>query len=139
MRQAERDAQPGGAVRSLIDDFFNGRSFTTEKVAQAVNEFGYALGGIFGMAGPELFNEHVEDEGTRYVPPPPPVDELAEKRAALRRAKVELGFAADEPITLQQVKDRHRVLARRHHPDRGGSVEKMQIINAAVDLLEQAL
>lgn len=153
-RRAER-TQPGGAVRSMIDDFFNGRPITGEKVASAINDIAWGIGGMFGAAGPELFNEadpydadagefqHERDNRNR----PPgereyaaPVDEAAEKRAAIRAAKIELGFAENEPVTMVQVKARHRELARRHHPDRpGGSVAKMQRINAAVDLLEHAL
>jgi curved DNA-binding protein CbpA len=47
-----------------------------------------------------------------------------------------LGFSPSEPITLELLQQRRRVLARKHHPDRGGSVAKMQTINAAADVLE---
>jgi curved DNA-binding protein CbpA len=46
-----------------------------------------------------------------------------------------LDFAIGQKVTAAEVKARHRELARRHHPDRGGSVARMQEINAAVDQL----
>jgi len=33
--------------------------------------------------------------------------------------------------TLQEIKSAYRALAMRHHPDHGGSVEKMREINLA--------
>lgn len=50
-----------------------------------------------------------------------------------------LGFAVGQQITVADVKKRHRELARKHHPDRGGSVAKMQEINQAVDALMATL
>jgi DnaJ-class molecular chaperone len=46
-------------------------------------------------------------------------------------------FALGERATLAQVKSRHRELAKRHHPDRGGSSdpEAMRRINAAYRVL----
>lgn len=44
-----------------------------------------------------------------------------------------LGFSVREPLTADAVKRRHREMARTHHPDRGGSVEKMQQINVAAE------
>lgn len=66
----------------------------------------------------------------RRPPPPPPRDDAVTKA---ERARLVLGFAPGEKVTAEQVKKRHRELARRHHPDRGGSVAKMQEVNAAVD------
>lgn len=37
--------------------------------------------------------------------------------------------------TKEQIKHRYRVLAKRHHPDRGGDQRQMQRIIAAYDLL----
>lgn len=49
--------------------------------------------------------------------------------------RVVLGFAVGQKVTAEDIKKRHRELARKHHPDRGGSVARMQEINAAVDQL----
>lgn len=53
--------------------------------------------------------------------------------------RVVLGFSAGEQLDATIVKARHRELARKHHPDRGGSVEKMQQINVAVEKLLASL
>lgn len=53
-----------------------------------------------------------------------------------REARRILGWAPDQVVTLDEVNKRRRELARKFHPDRsGGSVEKMQTINAAADVL----
>lgn len=70
-------------------------------------------------------------EGQRKPPTPPPPP----KKPSGPSPRVILGFTDREPLTLEMVKRRHRELARLHHPDRGGSVERMQQINAAADAL----
>jgi hypothetical protein len=79
-------------------------------------------------------------EGTpppRSAPPPPPrrpppPDPLAEARRVL-------GFAPGAPLTKDDVKDRQRSLAKRHHPDRGGNPEIMKRINIAADAILKTL
>lgn len=46
-------------------------------------------------------------------------------------------FGLGERATLRQIKDRHRDLAREHHPDRGGAADPatMQRINSAYRIL----
>jgi hypothetical protein len=74
-------------------------------------------------------------QGFPGSPPPPPDPTIAERA----RARKLLGFAHDQPITLDMLQKRRRELARQHHPDRGGSVTKMQAVNAACDVLEAQL
>jgi len=64
----------------------------------------------------------------RQPPPPPPLDPRIAARAVL-------GFNPGEPLTADVIKRRHRDLVRRHHPDRGGSTQRMAEVNAAVDVL----
>jgi len=45
-----------------------------------------------------------------------------------------LGLA--DPVAYPEIKRRYRELAMEHHPDRGGEMEKLQAINAAMGLLE---
>jgi hypothetical protein len=66
-----------------------------------------------------------------HVQPPPP----RPKKPPGPDPRIVLGFAAGQKVTVAEVKARHRELARRHHPDRGGSVARMQEVNAAVDQL----
>lgn len=53
-----------------------------------------------------------------------------------RRAEAlaELGLA--DPVDYLEIKRSYRELAMEHHPDRGGEMEKLQAINAAMELLE---
>ncbi len=72
--------------------------------------------------------------GQREAAPPPTKDPAIE-----RDARRELGFGPSDPLTEDVIKERRRLLARRHHPDRGGSVKKMQEINDATDVLLASL
>ena len=45
-----------------------------------------------------------------------------------------LGLA--DPVDDPEIKRRYRELAMEHHPDRGGEIEKLQAINAAMGALE---
>lgn len=53
-----------------------------------------------------------------------------DKRAA---ALAELGLC--DPVDDVAIKKQHRRLVMQHHPDRGGNKEKLQAINAAMELL----
>lgn len=70
-------------------------------------------------------------------PPPPPNPEL-ERKKAVAAAKKTLGFKVGDNPDATTLKAKYRALARRHHPDRGGSLERMKAINAAYELLSQA-
>lgn len=66
--------------------------------------------------------------------------QAARPRVPREDPRVVLGFKPDEKITADQVRDRKRDLAKKHHPDLpGGSVEKMAKINAAADELLASL
>lgn len=45
-------------------------------------------------------------------------------------------FGLDATIDPEELKKRHRELAMRHHPDKGGSLEMMKSVNAAYDVLK---
>ncbi|MGV8844737.1 MAG: DNA-J related domain-containing protein [Pseudomonas sp.] len=56
-----------------------------------------------------------------------------------KRAALEL-FELDDscqPLALAKVKYRYRQLVSQHHPDRGGSHERLQSINLAMEILER--
>lgn len=42
-----------------------------------------------------------------------------------------------QPLSLLLIKQRYRQLVSRHHPDRGGSTERLQSINQAMEILER--
>jgi len=56
-----------------------------------------------------------------------------EKRAALELFEL----AGDQPLNLALIKQRYRQLVSQHHPDRGGSTERLQSINLAMEILER--
>jgi hypothetical protein len=43
----------------------------------------------------------------------------------------------EDPVEFSVIKQQHRRLVMKHHPDRGGSKEKLQSINTAMDILKQ--
>lgn len=110
-------------------------------------------GGGMGVNWDDLFNEVKRrvDESVRNTGQPPPTDwqrgqrrtpqedegaRIAREVAAARQV---MGFAASEPLTEEVIAARKRLLAKKHHPDRGGSAEKMAAINNAADVLMAAL
>ncbi|MDX1300054.1 MAG: DNA-J related domain-containing protein [Pseudomonas sp.] len=56
-----------------------------------------------------------------------------------QQAALELFELADSPETLTpaSIKQRYRQLVSLHHPDRGGSTERLQSINKAMEILER--
>lgn len=53
-----------------------------------------------------------------------------------RRAEALAALGLADPVDDAEIKRRYRELAMEHHPDRGGEMEKLQEINAAMGLLE---
>ncbi len=99
------------------------------------------------FALPTEVNDESVAGGTSVMETVPPILMVAESTPAppdpgilaRRQARAVLGFAATEPLTIALLRDRKRVLAKRHHPDHGGSVSKMAEVNSAADVLEQAI
>jgi hypothetical protein len=56
-----------------------------------------------------------------------------EKRAALELFEME----EDVPVTAARIKQRYRQLVGLHHPDRGGSTERLKSINLAMEILQR--
>lgn len=152
----EQAAPAGEKVYSLLEKIFTGRKVNRRAVEDAARE----AAGIWDWYQTQVRQGHVQpgpvppvdDEGAprqnghRWWDPlinqqrrPPPDPRIAERKAARQRARVTLGFTPTEPLSEDVLKKRQRELARKHHPDRGGSVTKMQEINAAVDVLLEEL
>jgi hypothetical protein len=92
-----------------------------------------------GIPGGYPWNHgHQRPRGGQRQPPSagPPPDVNAELRRAARRV---LGFSDAERLTVATVKDRRRMLAKKHHPDYGGSAAMMARINDAADVLLASL
>lgn len=56
-----------------------------------------------------------------------------EKQAALGLFELD----DDAPLDLARIKHRYRQLVSQHHPDRGGSTERLQSINKAMEILQR--
>jgi len=56
-----------------------------------------------------------------------------ERRDALKELELQ------DPVDWPTIKKQHRRLAMQHHPDRGGDEERLQTINAAMELLAKNL
>lgn len=70
----------------------------------------------------------------------PRVDPEQQRIAAAElEARRVMGFAESERLDEDTIKRRHRELSKRYHPDRGGSTEKMAVVNNAADVLRQSL
>lgn len=68
-------------------------------------------------------------------PPPPPDPERHKKQQAILARSI-LGFEPLETLTIDQISDRRKQLAKVYHPDRpGGSLLQMQRVNQAADVL----
>lgn len=123
-----RPQRPGEKLVGLIGRFVRGERVTDQNIYAGIED----LVGLFerhpyANAGPWRTDPKVRR--ARQAPPPPP------RKPALPDPRIVLGFAAGQKVTADEVKKRHRELARKHHPDRGGSLARMQEINAAVDQL----
>ncbi len=134
-------ARPRDEVFSLLGDVIAGRSVSRDRVrsvgASLLGSFVVELEGgvqarMSDRPGPYPFGA-----GAAPRPPPrPPVDPA--RQAHLRQladARQVLGFGMRDALDKPTVEKRRRDLARRHHPDRGGTVEAMTRVNAAADLL----
>ncbi len=138
-----------------------------EAVGTALNDFAveWGMGGGYTGYHPPMAGEDDIDDRTRrangngngqrrggFRPPPgfrwppgwhaeeAPIDvEAAELEHAAGKARVVLGFGPAEVITPEILKARFRKLALKHHPDRGGSADRMKVISAANDTLERWL
>jgi hypothetical protein len=145
---------PGQAAVDLLGDLLSGQKVSRDRVQDAINDL---LGGAWQMGGGMAGGYYPEDDGagvdTEWTPHnsggphdrrhhrhassfDPEAAELAEAR---RRARIVMGFAASERITLEQLRVTYKKLARKHHPDLGGDREKMTQVNAANDVLEAEL
>jgi hypothetical protein len=136
---AAQPPRPGEKLVGLLGRVFRGQKISDRQVHAGIED----LVGMFqqhpsyedlrAQAEARLreearrFQQRQQQRGPQQPPRP--------RKPAGPDPRVVLGFAAGQKVTADEVKKRHRELARKHHPDRGGSVARMQEINAAVDQL----
>lgn len=143
MEEAIRNASPKrGPIRDIVDGLFDHESGVNPgKVARGFAELlerfvaPAARGGVETRSGVGFNNPPIprSSSAPREISP--------EYRAHLLARKA-LGFSLTGPLTVDDVKDRRRTLARQYHPDqapegpeRDARTKKMAEINAAADKL----
>lgn len=149
------------AASEMFDDFLADRPINIDvsqlgnMASKIIDDLGKAwgIGGGYTTYHPPLVNddeidsEHQRTPGGQqrqqrrgfYEEPSQADFEAAELEAAAVKARAVLGFGPREAITAEILKSRFRKLAKKHHPDLGGSVERMKSISAANDVLEKWL
>lgn len=159
--KAESKGSLADIATSAIRDMFAGRKIDSNKVAQDLTEAIWESGGSFGEFRPDVgdvdwetmfqqarervhaargaYQQHRQQGSGQRQRPPSEDPEHVQRMRAVQAARATLGFGPRDAITKEILKARHRELAKRHHPDRGGSLERMKIINSAVDLIAGTL
>ena len=129
---AAHAARPGERFVGILGRFLRGQKVNDDQLFGGIED----LVGVFqqnpsvAQAAARVRDQVRERVAPRaHRPPPPP------RRPPGPDPRIALGFAAGQKVTVEEVKKRHRELARKHHPDRGGDVRKMAAINHAVDQL----
>jgi len=102
------------AVQGLMDKGFQVFNKGVDRIIGRVD--GYA----------KLAMQMVQNQQTQQAQAPQPVQQSPREV---------LHFGPDEALTIEKIKTRKRDLASLCHPDKNGSVEAMQKINEAADLL----
>jgi hypothetical protein len=143
----------GDGLRQIAGKLFEGKKPTERDVRRAVQD---GIGMLFGDEGGVSDEEtkrmlrDLQNLSKKYTTPPPwatgapPHESWRDAKEPPRQhppkpkgpdPRIALGFKVGEKVTVEQVNRRRRELARKHHPDRGGSVAQMATINAAADQL----
>ncbi len=136
LEEEGRHGQSRTALGDVVERFVSGKKVSPQTLVNGIAELG-ALFGLRRQSPDRPPGPH------QWMPPPPPdparervTAEDARRLAEVMRARNILGFAPSDVLTEEAIKKQHRALAKRFHPDRaGGSLAKMQTVNAAVDVL----
>lgn len=139
--EAERPQRPGEKIVGLLGRVLRGQKVNDDHLYAGIEDFV----DMFSRGQGDVPHDPIAAARARaaeflrraqaqhgHVPPPP---RPRPRKPPGPDPRVVLGFAAGQKVTAAEVKARHRELARKHHPDRGGSVARMQEVNAAVDQL----
>lgn len=138
--EAARPLRPGERILGLLSRVMRGQRVNDAQVLDGLDD----LMGMFQGQGMDDLRAQVEAHARARSPrppqpprqpPPPPRQPPPPRKPFGPDPRIVLGFGPSDKLTVEVVKARHRELARKHHPDRGGSVARMQEINAAVDSL----
>lgn len=141
--EASRPARPGERLVGILSKAFRGHKIDDASIYDGIEDFVEMFSRAPGdpvqspmdaaRARAADFVRRTRQQQAQQAqrPPPPP----PRPRPAGPDPRVVLGFAVGQKVTAADVKKRHRELARKHHPDRGGNLQRMQEINQAVDAI----
>jgi len=155
LAEASRPRPPARVLLDSLSDFLQGNPINREATLGAAEAFlNQWVAGIGGDYRPDIsgvsedashrraqsgarrpWNWNIPHAGGHRQQPPPGA-EIHRARAAARQV---MGFQMHELLDADKIKARHRVLVKKHHPDHGGSTQKMANINLARDVLMAAL
>lgn len=135
-------SMPPSPVKVITDSllgFLQGKPINPEATIGAVQDV-YAQWQQARAGGPRIIQNPGRPQAERQAPPD--VDERAELERQLIAARAELGFGPTEVLSETTVKTRHRLLAKKYHPDLTSDprkttarTAKMARVNAAVTLI----
>lgn len=147
-RKQSEPASVGAGVTELFDRVMSGRKVNRKVVAEAVGDIAQWWEQFqaqqaqraqqeppIGPHNARWYDPIVNEAKKRTQQRPPEDPRVAELKQKRSRARQVLGFGQQDELTEEMLNARRRELARKFHPDRGGSVTKMQEINDAVDVL----
>jgi hypothetical protein len=130
------DDPPPVTLDDVLDDVFGRAEDLVRRVTNKVKRDIQRL----ADQPPEVIYQRAKATASRPRPqprsprPPPPPPAPAEPDP-----RVILGFAPGTKLTREIIKSRQRELAKLFHPDRGGSTEATQRLNAAAKRLLDSL
>lgn len=144
----------GGGLGQVVGDFLRGKRITPDDIFRAAGEIFGGFPSVHPAGGARVHpgdHQHRPAWDPRNWDPDwtarqqqhqqqrqrqaQSFDPDLELQRELGAARMELGFQHREPLTVERVEKRRKELARKHHPDLGGSPERMVRINQAADLL----
>lgn len=143
LEAASRPRSPMERLGGAVIDFLQGTPINRNDTLGAVQEIFQQWSGTVGGQWHPPVGQPPPGSGSRPPWGPPPgmggrrtEDPDLERVRAARRI---MGFAESEPLTEEKISQRKRQLAKKHHPDRGGSAETMTAVNRSADILIAAL
>lgn len=157
MMEAARPRSPVDVIAESFVNFLSGKPINREATLGAAESLYNQWSGIGADYRPDVRDGESESSAhrraangqqrqswadafgnARQARPQVAPEEEARHRAQLAARQV-MGFAATQKLTEDDIKDRKRTLAKKHHPDLGGSAQKMAAVNDAADVLMAAL
>lgn len=149
VQQAQAPRSAGDVINSLFESFLGGFNIS----GVAAGDIRRGVEDMFrGMGGDNMGEDYRPPVGARAnarawqgstggqhqnADPRPRQD--PREREAILRARALLGYGPSDRLTKEDLRDRRSTLAKKHHPDKGGSLERMVQINQAVDILMATL